>query len=433
MSEPNNNVESILTAILKNDSKYVVEPQSRVEELLLAIYKNGGGGASSADKSAIDEIKDEFYAVVENLEKLETAKNDIAKAITSKGVEVAEGDGLEKFPELIRAISDGYPLLPSDLTYNGIAKIVRSGKAEDVFKIGDQIVTTYTDTDGNQYDMPFDVVAFREVELENGSKVPGMIIQSHYATVEEIQFDAPEPSSSDSIVKSYGWNRWMYSGIRQWLNSSADKGLWWTSTHTGDVAPSQLSSVNGFMKGFSSDFISMLKKTKHETALNHVYPSGSKTTYIYDTTYDVFFLPSAKEEHFKWSEYPNRWDGSDREGSTWEYWIQRKGETPQDYGPDFANTNTIRYSLADKSTAKHIWLRSANRDYSSYETYVHTTGYYTCYYSNSRIGCAPACVISPSEAAELEYLRAKVAQMDDTVAEQDELLAILLLNEEESE
>lgn len=41
--------------------------------------------------------------------------------------------------------------------------------------------------------------------------------------------------------------------------------------------------------------------------------------------------------------------------------------------------------------------------------------------------------LSPSEAAELEYLRAKSAQMEDTIAEQDELLAMLLLNEEESE
>lgn len=41
--------------------------------------------------------------------------------------------------------------------------------------------------------------------------------------------------------------------------------------------------------------------------------------------------------------------------------------------------------------------------------------------------------LSPSEVAELEYLRAKSIQMEDTIAEQDELLAMLLLSEEESE
>ena len=39
--------------------------------------------------------------------------------------------------------------------------------------------------------------------------------------------------------------------------------------------------------------------------------------------------------------------------------------------------------------------------------------------------------LSPSEASELEYLRVHSKQMEDTIAEQDELLAMLLLNEEE--
>lgn len=43
--------------------------------------------------------------------------------------------------------------------------------------------------------------------------------------------------------------------------------------------------------------------------------------------------------------------------------------------------------------------------------------------------------LTPSEVAELEYLRAKSAQMESVISEQDELLAMLLLNdvEEESE
>lgn len=41
--------------------------------------------------------------------------------------------------------------------------------------------------------------------------------------------------------------------------------------------------------------------------------------------------------------------------------------------------------------------------------------------------------LSPSEAAELEYLRAHSKQMEQVIAEQDELLAILLLNDNEEE
>ena len=41
--------------------------------------------------------------------------------------------------------------------------------------------------------------------------------------------------------------------------------------------------------------------------------------------------------------------------------------------------------------------------------------------------------LSPSEAAELEYLRVKSAQMESVIAEQDELLAVLLLRESEDD
>lgn len=40
------NVESLLTAIAKGDSSYLVEPQSRVEALLYEIYMSGGGGGT---------------------------------------------------------------------------------------------------------------------------------------------------------------------------------------------------------------------------------------------------------------------------------------------------------------------------------------------------------------------------------------------------
>lgn len=276
----------------------------------------------------------------------------------------------------------------SELTYDEIAIIVRAGRAEEKFKIGDQIVTTYTATNGTQYEMPFDVVAFREIELENGNKVPGMIIQSHYATVESMQFDAKEPYSTNDDVKKYGWNRWSYSGIRQWLNSDKEKGQWWIRAHANDIAPAEAGTYNGFMKGLPIDFLNMLKPTKHETALNYVYPSGSIDTYVYDTTYDVFFIPSLKEEHCR---HINLWDGSGREGTGWEYWIQRKGSTPQDYG--VAYTNAIRYSLSDKSTAKIVWLRSAYRP-NSYMGYVfHTAGNLNNGYSYGSYASAPACVI----------------------------------------
>src|SRR5690625_3870243 len=42
--------------------------------------------------------------------------------------------------------------------------------------------------------------------------------------------DAKEPNNSNSSRKSYGNNRYIYSNIRQWLNS--DKTSWYVAQHS---------------------------------------------------------------------------------------------------------------------------------------------------------------------------------------------------------
>ncbi len=71
-------------------------------------------------------------------------------------------------------------------TLNEIHEIVRSGEAPNVFSIGDQINVNYNDGTNN-YVLPFDIVHFGDVELQDGETVPGMFIQSHYA-MEGVQF-----------------------------------------------------------------------------------------------------------------------------------------------------------------------------------------------------------------------------------------------------
>lgn len=71
-------------------------------------------------------------------------------------------------------------------TLNEIHEIVRAGEASAVFSIGDQINVNYNDGT-NSYVLPFDIVHFADVELQDGEIVPGMFIESHYA-VEPVQF-----------------------------------------------------------------------------------------------------------------------------------------------------------------------------------------------------------------------------------------------------
>ena len=75
-------------------------------------------------------------------------------------------------------------------TLNEIHEIVRAGEAPNVFSIGDQIMLNYNDGT-NSYVLPWDIVHFEDVELQDGEIVPGMFIQSHYA-MQGVQFDQNE-------------------------------------------------------------------------------------------------------------------------------------------------------------------------------------------------------------------------------------------------
>lgn len=88
--------------------------------------------------------------------------------------------------QLISATAEATPVA----TLNEIHEIVRAGEAPNVFSIGDQIMLNYNDGT-NDYVLPWDIVHFGDVELQDGEVVSGMFIQSHYA-MEAVQFDQNE-------------------------------------------------------------------------------------------------------------------------------------------------------------------------------------------------------------------------------------------------
>ena len=70
-----------------------------------------------------------------------------------------------------------------------IANIVRSGEANKIFNIGDQIVVPWTDPVADKtWSMPFDIVHFGNVTLEDQESVPGMFLQAHYAHPFGVQY-----------------------------------------------------------------------------------------------------------------------------------------------------------------------------------------------------------------------------------------------------
>lgn len=416
------------------------------------------------------------------------------------GVSIWEGNKAQQMIDVGHLIVEGFArqnILLSQMvsdasatphaTLNEIHEIVRSGEAANVFSIGDQIQLNWNDGT-NSYVLPWDIVHFGNVELQDGEVVPGMFIQSHYAA-QGVQFDASEailktaeglasgtyhftigndwgthvvankvyqfttaeaiPANGQIVIgtnssfytwgapdvavsnwrvytfsgatsttpietltltegsggtdlgtlssstkfgasglvnlqmAAYGYNRWSHSANRQYYNSAAAVGEWWTPQHDTDRPPQQLATVRGFMAGFDEAFLNIIKPVKVTTLLNTVSDSDIGTS---EVTYDTFFLAGLEQEYIQ--------PQATGEGDYWEYWKQRLGLTsPQVQGSSGTNPAHIRYAYDAKTSAQFCRLRSASRGYSCSPWLVSTAGSATSYGATYADRGCPACVI----------------------------------------
>lgn len=102
------------------------------------------------------------------------------------------------------------------------------------------------------------------------------------------EFDCKEPSSADTNQKSYGNNRYSQSNIRQWLNSSALAGGWYTAqSGSDDNTNCTYKTEAGFMSNFSTAFLNAVLPTTIQCQV----PGGT----TFETVIDKFFLPSSTE------------------------------------------------------------------------------------------------------------------------------------------
>lgn len=363
-----------------------------------------------------------------------------------------------------------------EMDYTGIKAVVAAGNAPAVFPVGTQLVNTYTAKDGKAYDCPWDVVKTDDIaEGETGTTAPAMVLQMHYASLEDIQFSAyqaffvvPEAglvagtynvkmgldwgtnvkngtSYQFTLTKNapagarltgfynapdvapanwkvyvykdqqkselletcnvsagstgtnlgtflakpngnlnglhpvgYGDNRWHKSAYRQYLNSDAAAGGWWTPQDEWDMKPDQADTVPGFLAGFSDDFKNALTRTKVITYGNTVTDDGSAVV-----TYDKIFLPSLQEIYCS--------PQVSGEGTGyWPYWKERTGaKTPQALWQTYPLR--ITRDLAQRTVGRHVRLRSAARGDGCSAFYVYSSGSVSSWYAVGAIRCAPAC------------------------------------------
>ena len=363
-----------------------------------------------------------------------------------------------------------------EMDYNGIKAVVAAGNAPVVFPTGTQLVNTYTAKDGKAYDCPWDVVQPDDIaEGETGTTAPAMVLQMHYASLEDIQFSAyqafyvvPEaglvagtynvkmgldwgtnvkngtvyqftltknapagarltgfynaPDAAPTNWKvyvykdqnkselletcsvsageagtnlgtflakpngnlnglhpvGYGDNRWWKSAYRQYLNSDAAAGGWWTPQDEWDMKPDQADTVPGFLAGFSDDFKAALTRVKVVTYGNTVTDDGSAVV-----TYDKIFLPSLQEIYCS--------PQVSGEGTGyWPYWKERTGaKTPQALWQTYPLR--ITRDLAQRTVGRYVRLRSAHRGFGTHAFTVYSSGYVGTWSAIGAGRCAPAC------------------------------------------
>ena len=308
--------------------------------------------------------------------------------------EIRIGDGTTVFEDLVDIIHTDLNWYPKPDPLANLRDAITNGTASTAYPIGTQVVLKYTDpVNSTEYDLPWDIVSYRKVTTEDNVEHDAAIIQAHYAIpTSEIQFDAPEPSNSDSYRKSYGSNRWRDSAIRQWLNSNAAAGSWWTAQTNTDAAPTSPATWvdwPGFLKCLPEGFVNRLQPVKVQTATANVDSN------VVDTTYDKMWLPS-KEELYSVVDTGNpSVNISGVEGPYWEYWKTRMGTSSPAADDDASNrANRITYCVENPADASYVWLRSASRSYSYVVWYLYSSGILNnSYTARNTLRAAPACAI----------------------------------------
>lgn len=162
-------------------------------------------------------------------------------------------------------------------------------------------------------------------------------------------FDATEPSNGNSDRRNYGNNRYIYSNLRQWLNSPAAAGQWYTAQHSADQTPDSshvwngvnpYSGLAGFLNAFTANERAALLNTTitvgksstdgggTETCTDKIFPlsctevglsgdhvCGSKLAIFSDNNSRIATVTASCVANSNYS-------GNPGSGSAWYYWLR---------------------------------------------------------------------------------------------------------------
>ena len=172
-------------------------------------------------------------------------------------------------------------------------------------------------------------------------------------------FDNSEPNNSDSNRRSYGNNRYIWSNIRQWLNSSSPANSWYSSQHSAD-APPNYTNVAGFLHEWTEKEISVLENASW-VVTRHSVDGGGKESFQ-----NRIVLPSTTEMGLE------------------------------------SNTGGARIDIFNNDgdrvvTGKYYWCRTPYPSNSGHARSVHSSGALGDYHANrTGRGVRPLCKPTPT-------------------------------------
>ena len=179
---------------------------------------------------------------------------------------------------------------------------------------------------------------------------------------------------------AYGYNRWLFSALRQYLNSDAVADAWWEAFDALDIRPDYLASKPGFLAGYDSSVKQYFKPIRVVTVAQNA--DGN----VEDVTYDRVFL-SSLEQMYCVPQSPGK------EGEYWEYYKRLLGRTsPAPTSQTYARL--IKYALNAPTSAQNCFRRSASRSGANAAWLSYTSGYVTTYTANTAYRCAPSVFLS---------------------------------------
>ena len=186
-----------------------------------------------------------------------------------------------------------------------------------------------------------------------------------------LAFDAKEPSNSDSDRAGGGNNRYLHSNLRQWLNSSAEAGEWYTAQHGADQSPSSTtyalynpySDKAGFLAMLDVNFTAALLNTAVITVRNTVTDGGGSET----VTSSKVFLASTTEAGL-----PN--ENGIAEGTRLALFTAANASRLAYPTPECASNSNYTGSDLNASLPWYWWLRTPFATNSSSARMVGTTG-----------------------------------------------------------